>query len=95
MVAKLLIAGQLAVERTHRLFGVEASVKEGELLNPDDWDEGQAISSRGLEVQRVNQMLAKAEARRATTLKAIERHRDGLGATLRRVAQDFEQKLAA
>jgi len=35
-------------------------------------------------------MLAKAESRRAATLKAIERHRDGLGATLRRVAQDFE-----
>jgi hypothetical protein len=94
MMTKLLIAGQLAQEQTQRLFSAGRdsgrSVDKGELLHPEDWDEGEAISSRGVKVQRVNQMLAKAESRRAATLKAIERHRDGLGATLCRVAQDFE-----
>lgn len=93
MMPKVLIAGQLANERTQRLFhpgrDLEPLVK-GELLHPEDWDEGNAITSHGGKLQRVTQMLAKAETRRAATLKSIERHRDGLGATLRRLAQDFE-----
>jgi hypothetical protein len=50
----------------------------------------EALSMRSGEFHRLNQMLANAETRRAATLRAIGRHREGLGAALRRVTQDFE-----
>ncbi len=52
----------------------------------------EAMSLRMGEFQRLNQMLAKTEARRNSTLKAIERHRVGLGEQLRTIADQFETK---
>jgi hypothetical protein len=67
---------------------VETTLRDAGL----DWNVVQAeiAALRSSELQRITQLLAKAESRRNATLRAIERHRDGLGATLRRVAQDFE-----
>lgn len=53
--------------------------------------EAEAAAMRSLELQRVTQTLARAESRRNATLKAIERHRAGLGEQLRRDAEDFEE----
>ena len=52
--------------------------------------ESEAAAMRSLELQRITQSLAKAESRRNMTLKAIERHRDGLGEQLRHAAEEFE-----
>jgi hypothetical protein len=56
------------------------------------WDvvAAEAMAIRMSEFQRLNQMLAKTEARRNSTLKAIERHRTGLGEQLRAIADQFE-----
>ena len=53
--------------------------------------QAEAMALRGAEFQRLNQMIAKAETRRAATLRAIERHRTGLGAQLNSVIEAFEQ----
>jgi hypothetical protein len=56
------------------------------------WDmvEAEAAAMRSPELQRITQLLAKAESRRNATLKAIERHRTGLGEQLRLAAEAFE-----
>jgi hypothetical protein len=56
------------------------------------WDVvvAEAMAIRMSDYQRLNQMLAKTEARRNSTLKAIERHRTGLGEQLRAIADQFE-----
>lgn len=58
-----------------------------------DWDavQAEAMAMRSSEFQRLNQLLAKAEARRAATLRAIERHREGLGPQLAAVAEALAQ----
>lgn len=57
------------------------------------WDavQAEAMALRGTEFQRINQLQAKAETRRAATLRAIERHRRGLGTQLEAIAQEFVQ----
>lgn len=57
-----------------------------------DWSEvtTEAFALRASETQRVAQLLAKAESRRNATLKAVERHRNGLGPLLQRVADQFD-----
>ena len=82
----------LALEYMQRKKEAVEEVKQILQTAGHNWDvvTAEALSARSGELQRVNQMLAKAESRRAATLRAIERHREGLGATLRRVAQDFE-----
>jgi hypothetical protein len=56
------------------------------------WDviEAEAAAMRSIELQRITHLLAKAESRRNATLKAIERHRTGLGEQLRLAAEAFE-----
>lgn len=58
-----------------------------------NWEAVQAetMALRGPEFQRINHLLAKAEARRAATLRALERHRTGLGAQLQAIAKEFDQ----
>lgn len=58
-----------------------------------DWEivQAEAMSSRQRDLQHINQFLAKAEARRAATLRALERHREGLGAQLQSIAKEFEE----
>lgn len=51
----------------------------------------EATALRVAELSRINQLLTKAETRRVATLRAIERHRTGLGALLQKVAEQFEQ----
>lgn len=51
----------------------------------------EATALRVAEFSRINQLLAKAETRRVATLRAIERHRTGLGALLQKVAEQFEK----
>jgi hypothetical protein len=55
------------------------------------WDviEAEAAGMRSNELQRITNLLAKAESRRNATLKAIERHRAGLGAQLCQAAEEF------
>jgi hypothetical protein len=57
-----------------------------------DWSEvtTEAFAVRASEIQRVAQLLAKAESRRNATLKAVERHRTGLGPLLQQVADQFD-----
>jgi hypothetical protein len=52
--------------------------------------EAEAFATRSLELQRITQLLAKAELRRNGTLKAIERHRTGLGAQLQETMAQLE-----
>jgi hypothetical protein len=97
MMTKVLIAGQVASERSrYTLHAVCRSEDSPPLGNGEDWvaqavldnwDEGEAISKRADKLQRVGQMLAKAESRRNATLRAIERHREGLGSLLQQVVE--------
>jgi len=89
---------QLQSEKFARgYFGREAMAMEqvDELLKRAGLNfqavQAEAMAMRGAEFQRINQLLAKAEVRRAATLRAIDRHRTGLGAQLQSIAQDFEQ----
>ena len=67
---------------------VDEMLRSAGHTSEDIWAE--AWAARSTEIQRVMQMLAKAEARRNATLKAIERHRVGLGLQLRHAAAQFE-----
>ncbi len=68
------------VDRVLRKAGLDASAVVAE-----------AAALRTNELKCVNQMLAKSEARRAATLRAMERHRTGLGVQLQALAQEFQQ----
>ena len=52
--------------------------------------EAEAAAMRSLELSRIAQLLSRAESRRNATLKAIERHRTGLGTQLRKAVEKFE-----
>ena len=58
-----------------------------------DWTavQAEATAMRVPELSRINGSLVKAETRRTVTLRAIERHRTGLGALLQTIAEQFEQ----
>lgn len=98
MMSKVLVAGQVRVERAEydRCVVLGGRLPEGseeEVVSQRvraNWDEGEAISQRAGKLQPVSQMLAKAESRRNATLRALERHREGLGSELRRLAEAFE-----
>jgi hypothetical protein len=72
---------QEVVDEVHQIM------REGRLT----WDviEAEAAGMRSNELQRITNLLAKAESRRNATLKAIERHRAGLGDQLCRAAEEF------
>jgi len=73
---------QVAVEKVNSMLN-GADITQGML-------EAEAATMRSLDLQRISALLAKAESRRNATLKAIERHREGLGAQLRDAAEKFE-----
>jgi hypothetical protein len=98
MMTKVLMAGEIAVARAayERLCVCLSEEDSASLGNEEDWvskevldnwDEGEAISRRADKLQRVGQMLAKAESRRNATLRAIERHREGLGPLLQEIVE--------
>lgn len=72
--------------------GAIAKIEEHFTKAGYDWGQiaAEAFATRMSEHQKLNQLLAKAEARRNQTLKAFERHRAGLGPQLRAVAEQFE-----
>jgi hypothetical protein len=82
------LAMQYMQRDPHAIDAVNEYLRQAALT----WEiiEAEAAAMRSLELQRITQLLAKAESRRNATLKAIERHRAGLGAELQEAMAKFE-----